>query len=77
MTSRLILDEFDLDLASPRLLVRLGFVFLVVLICTALIGGIIVDERVVPNGTRQRRWMPIARPWVPREVCALAFAHRR
>jgi hypothetical protein len=77
MTSRLILDEFDLYLSSPRLLVRLGFVFFIFLICAALVGGIIVDERVVPNGPGQRRWMAIARPRVPREVCALAFAHGR
>lgn len=75
MTSRLILDEFNLDLSSPGLLVRLGLFFIFIFVRSTLIRSVVVDERVVSYGSRQWRWVTIC-PWVPWEVRALALSHR-
>lgn len=75
MTSRLILDKFNLDLSSTSLLVRLGLFFVFIFVHSTLICSVVVDERVISYRSRQWRWVAV-RPWVPWEVCALAFSHR-
>ena len=46
MPSRFILNEFNLNLASARLLVRFWFLVLVVLVAGAVVGVLVVDELV-------------------------------
>jgi hypothetical protein len=53
MTSRFILDKFDLDLSPPSLLVRFGLLLLLILLTTALDSIRVVDEPIL--GTRDRR----------------------
>ena len=75
VTSRLVLDELDLDLATTCLFVRLGL--LLVLIATTLVRRIVVDKRVIPDRSREGRWMPIAGHGVTWKVSALSFPHGR
>lgn len=76
MTSGLILNEFDLDLSTASLLVRLWLIFFIVVIGTALIGSIVVDERVIADGAWERGRMAIGGGRVADKVSSLAFAHR-
>jgi hypothetical protein len=76
VTPGFILNELDLYLSAPCLLVRLGLIVIVIFISTTLVRSIVVDERVISDGSRQRRRM-IARSWVAWKVCALALAHCR
>jgi hypothetical protein len=50
MTSRFILDKFNLDLSSSRLLVRLGFLFVFVVLAVAVDRVVVVDKRVIAHG---------------------------
>jgi hypothetical protein len=65
MTSRFILNKFDLDLSSSCLLVRFGLFLLVVVVCGRVDGILVVDECVlcdrgrgllVVDGLRVSRW---------------------
>ena len=47
VTSRFILDKFDLDLSSSGLLVRFGLLLVVVVVSCAVYCFVIIDERVV------------------------------
>ena len=78
VTSRFVLDKLDLDFAPSRLLLRFGFLFVVVIIAAALSSIMVVDERVI--GDRG------GLAWVGLGVCggyvswvhvesALTFAH--
>ena len=46
MTSGLVLNEFNLDLSPPGLLVGLGLVVIVVVVLAALAGVGVIDEGV-------------------------------
>ena len=50
MSSRFILNEFNLNLASARLLVRFWFLVLVVLVAGTVSGVLVVDELVSGRG---------------------------
>lgn len=54
MTSRFVLDEFDLDLPPTRLLVVLRFLFFVLVIAGAVDGVVILDEAVFGDGALLR-----------------------
>ena len=79
MTSRFILNKFDLDLASARLLVRLGFVLVVVVFTGTVNGIMVVDERVFHYSGWAGRWRRVAicGCWVSRMHVegSLALAH--
>ena len=49
MTSRLVLDKFNLDLSATSLLVGLGLVLLLIVLAGAVDGVVIVDEGVVAD----------------------------
>lgn len=57
MTSRFILNKFNLDLSSSCFLVRLGLLFVFVILSIAVDRVMIIDERVVTywGGTSTRR----------------------
>jgi len=74
MTSRFVLDEFNLDLSSSRLLIRLGFVSIVVFIVKAAVYRVVViDEPVLSNG-RGGCWRCMAIR--SSGIGTLAFTHR-
>lgn len=79
MTSRFILNKFDLDLASARLLVRLGFVLVLVVLTSTVNRIMVVDERVVHYSGWAGRWRRVAicGCWVSRVHVegSLALAH--
>ena len=82
MTSRFILDEFDLDLSSTGLLVRFGLFLLIVLVAATLDGVLVVDEGVFSHGRGTGLGMEGLGVW--RGGCAwvhvegaLALAHGR
>lgn len=50
MPSRFILNEFNLNLASARLLVRFWFLVLVVLVAGTVVGVLVVYELVCGRG---------------------------
>jgi hypothetical protein len=50
MTSRFILDEFDLDLSSPCLLLRFRFLVVVVIVPSTVDCVVVIDERVLGDG---------------------------
>jgi len=78
MTSRFILDEFNLDLASPCFLVTLWLVFVVVVVSPTLSRVVVVDERVFNNGWSNRlRRVAIGGGRARVVNGSLAFAHRR
>lgn len=77
MTSRFVLNELNLDLTTTSLFVRLWLLLVLVIVAPAFVRSIVVDERVIPDGTWERRWMAIARYRVAREVSTLSFAHGR
>lgn len=52
MTSRFILNKFDLDLSSSGLLVRFGLLIVVVVVSCTVDSFMIVDERVFDNRGR-------------------------
>jgi hypothetical protein len=61
MTSRFILDKFDLDLPSARLLVRFGFLVLFVVVAGTVNRVVVVDERVITNrGWSAGWWMGVS-----------------
>lgn len=77
MTSRLILDEFDLNLPSSCFLVRFWLILVVVVVPGTVHSVLVVDERVVANSRDHlRRKLSIVR------CCAhihgsLTLAHNR
>jgi hypothetical protein len=52
--SRFILNEFNLNLASARLLVRFYFLLFVVIVARAVVGVLIVDELIGGRGVSSR-----------------------
>ena len=50
MTSRFILNKFDLDLSPSRLLVGFGLFLILLVLCSAVHGILVVDERVICDG---------------------------
>jgi len=54
MPSRFILNEFNLDLASARLLVRFYFFLLLVIVARAVVGVLIVYELIGSRGMDSR-----------------------
>jgi hypothetical protein len=72
MTSRFILDEFDLDLSSSSLLIRLGLLLVLVFISATVHRVAVLYEYIFPNRWRAGWWW-----WVAiggRLVRTLAFA---
>ena len=77
MTSRFILDVLNLNLSSPRLFI-LGLFLVVVIISCTVNSIIIIDEPVVANSSRTRKWNRMTFTW--RGVSymvksSLAFSH--
>jgi hypothetical protein len=54
MTSRFVLDKFNLDLPAASLLVGLGLVVLLLVLAGAVDGVVVVDEGVVADLARRR-----------------------
>jgi len=54
MPSRFILNEFNLNLASARLLVRFWFLLILVIVACAVIGVLIVYELIGRRGVGSR-----------------------
>jgi hypothetical protein len=52
MTSRFVLNKFDLDLSSSGLLVGFGLLLIFIVVACAVCSIVIVDERVVADGGR-------------------------
>ena len=50
MTSGLVLNEFDLDLAPAGLLVGLWLVFVVVIVCAGLASFMVLDKGIFRAG---------------------------
>jgi hypothetical protein len=78
MTSRFILNKFDLDLPSTSLLVRFGFVLLLIVVASTVYCVVVVDERVITYSRRSAgRRMGISGGGVTRMHIegALALAH--
>jgi len=50
MTSRFILNKFDLDLSSSCLLVRFRFFLFIVVVCSAVDSILVVDKGVFCYG---------------------------
>ena len=75
MTSRFVLDEFNLDLAATSFLVALGFhIIIVVVVGGAVDRVVVIDERVVADGgAREGLGMGVERPLVAGEVGALTL----
>lgn len=75
MTSRFVLDEFNLNLAAACLLVALWFHIVVVVVVAGAVGRVVVvDERVVADGgTAEGRGMLVERPRRAGEVSALTL----
>lgn len=51
MTSRFILNKFNLDLSSSCFLVRLGLLFVFIILSVAVDRVMVIDERVVAYGS--------------------------
>jgi hypothetical protein len=62
MTSRFILNKFDLDLSSSSLLVRFGLFLFVVVVTSTINGILVIDERVFSD----RRLARLRMMWVCR-----------
>jgi len=71
MTSRFILDEFDLDLSSSSLLVRLGFLVVIVFIDTTVGRIAVLHEYIFRHRLRSGWWRRVA---ICGRVGTLAFA---
>ena len=50
MTSRFILNKFDLDLSPSRLLVGFGLLLILLVLCSTVHGILVIDKRVVCDG---------------------------
>ncbi len=75
VTSRFILDKFDLDLSSSCLLVRLWLVIIIVVVAGALSGVLVVDERVFADGRPDVSWQLWVILWGSHIHSPLALAH--
>lgn len=80
MTSRFILNKFDLDLSPSCFLVRLGLLVVIVVLSSTVDRVVIVDKRVITNwgggGTRWSRMTICGRRSGRMHVeGALAFTH--
>ena len=78
MTSRFILDVFNLDLSSPRFFIRLGLLVVVVVLSTTLNRVMVSDERIIANSRWSRGWNGMSIYWrgIPHMVKrSLAFPH--
>lgn len=51
MTSRFILNKFDLDLSSSRLLVGFGLFLVFLVVTTAFCCIVVVDKRIIPESS--------------------------
>lgn len=81
MTSRLLLDVLNLDLASPRLLVVLGLLVVLVVVLSATVHRVMVIDKPIIHNRCHYRCPRLVRVRNSRAArmhfkCALAFAHR-